>query len=195
MEVYMYVFVFFVNHSIPFFSHMLVFSVENHNTFNYWSLKKKGPLIYRFHFFFSPFSYEAKKEKEKNCILYKQNVFWGKGFCNIAHKLVLGFVTWCLFLLRISETLLSQYLNTCPSCNTFILISLLCLKAVPLESWMQRLKFMPTIWRGSNRPSEGDGAHVCMLFFLTLCKESAQLNSWVGQFRWVPVDGVTWCGL
>lgn len=33
-EVYMYVYIFFVNHSTPFFGYMLVFSVENNSAFN-----------------------------------------------------------------------------------------------------------------------------------------------------------------
>lgn len=89
MEVYMYVFVFFVNHSIPFFSHMLVFSVENHNTFNYWSLKKKGPLIYRFHFFFPLSVMKQRKRRKKIVFCINKMYSEGKVFATLPINLCL----------------------------------------------------------------------------------------------------------
>lgn len=89
MEVYMHVFVFFVNHSIPFFGHMFVFSVENHSTFNYWSLIEKGPLIYRFHFFFSFQLWSKGREGKKTVFCINKMYSEGKVFATLPTNLCL----------------------------------------------------------------------------------------------------------
>ena len=47
-EVYIYAYVFVSNHFTPYFGYVLVFSAENHNALNRWSLTKKRPLVYGF---------------------------------------------------------------------------------------------------------------------------------------------------
>lgn len=47
-SVYIYAYVFISKHFTPYFGYVLVFSAENHNALNRWSLTKKRPLVYEF---------------------------------------------------------------------------------------------------------------------------------------------------
>lgn len=63
-SIYIYACVFISNHFTPYFGYMLVFSAENHNALNIWSLTKKRPLVYGFLFFSNEVTYRNEREQK-----------------------------------------------------------------------------------------------------------------------------------